>query len=449
MRDDNFLIENNARRIWHPMAHPGDMQAHPPRIIMKGEGIHVTDIEGRSVLDAVGGLWNVTLGYSCDPIKQAIVNQLDELPYYSGFRGVSTGPAIELAYELTEWFKPEGMVRTFFTSGGSDSVETALRLARQYWKIKGERDRTKFLALKKGYHGTHFGGASVNGNANFRRNYEPLLPGVHHIPAPWTYRNPFNESDPAKLAQLCINALVDEIEFQGADTIAAFIMEPVLGAGGVIVPHQSFMGLVREICDRYGILLISDEVVTGFGRTGAWSGARLWNVKPDMMTIAKAVTSGYFPLGATMIGDKIAEVFETDDTSFGSIGHGYTYSGHPVGCAAGIAALAETRRLQVDAKAAATGVVLNEALGKLKNEHEIVGDVRGRGLMAALELVADRGTKEALDKKRVGRIADAIYDAGVMVRVSGSNIILSPPLIITADDARSIADAIDQGLTAT
>ncbi len=311
MRDDNFLIENNARRIWHPMAHPRDMQAHPPRIIMKGEGIHVTDIEGRSVLDAVGGLWNVTLGYSCDPIKQAIINQLAELPYYSGFRGVSTGPAIELAYELTEWFKPEGMVRTFFTSGGSDSVETALRLARQYWKIKGERDRTKFIALKKGYHGTHFGGASVNGNANFRRNYEPLLPGVHHIPAPWTYRNPFNESDPAKLAQLCINALVDEIEFQGADTIAAFIMEPVLGAGGVIVPHQSFMGLVREICDRYGILLISDEVVTGFGRTGAWSGARLWNVKPDMMTIAKAVTSGYFPLGATMIGDKIAEVFES------------------------------------------------------------------------------------------------------------------------------------------
>jgi putrescine---pyruvate transaminase len=448
MRDDNFLIENNARRIWHPMAHPKDMLAHPPRIIMKGEGIHVTDIEGKSVLDAVGGLWNVTLGYSCDPIKKAIADQLAEMPYYSGFRGVSTGPAIELAYELTEWFKPEGMVRTFFTSGGSDSVETALRLARQYWKIKGERDRTKFMALKKGYHGTHFGGASVNGNANFRRNYEPLLPGVHHIPAPWTYRNPFNESDPAKLAQLCIAALVDEIEFQGADTIAAFIMEPVLGAGGVIVPDQSFMASVREVCDRYGILLISDEVVTGFGRTGAWSGARLWNVRPDMMTIAKAVTSGYFPLGATMIGEKIAEAFESDETSFGSIGHGYTYSGHPVGCAAGIAALTEARRLQVDTKAKAAGTVLNEALGQLKDKHEIVGDVRGQGLMAALELVGDRNTKKPLDKKLVGKIADAIYDAGVMVRVSGSNIILSPPLIITPDDARSIAHTIHQGLAA-
>lgn len=446
MREINFLVENNARRIWHPMAHPKDMQDHPPRIIMKGEGVHVTDIEGNTVLDAVGGLWNVTLGYSCDPIKKAIADQLRELPYYSGFRGVSTGPAIELAYELTEWFKPEGMVRAFFTSGGSDSIETALRLARQYWKIKGQRDRTKFLALKKGYHGTHFGGASVNGNANFRRNYEPLLPGVYHIPAPWAYRNPFNETDPARLAQLCANALVDEIEFQGADTIAAMIMEPVLGAGGVIVPHDSFMGLVREICDRYGILLISDEVITGFGRTGAWSGARLWKVKPDMMTIAKAVTAGYFPLGATMIGDKMAEAFESDETSFGAIGHGYTYSGHPVGCAAGIAALAETKRLKLDANAAAVGLVLNDAIAGLKQKHDLVGDVRGVGLMSALELVADRGSKKPLDKESVGKIAATIYDAGVMVRVSGSNIILSPPLIITADDASMIAQAIDKGL---
>jgi adenosylmethionine-8-amino-7-oxononanoate aminotransferase len=310
----------------------------------------------------------------------------------------------------------------------------------------GQRDRTKFLALKKGYHGTHFGGASVNGNANFRRNYEPLLPGVYHIPSPSTYRNPFNETDPARLAQLCINALVDEIEFQGPDTIAAMIMEPVLGAGGVIVPHESFMGLVREICDRYGILLISDEVITGFGRTGAWSGARLWKVKPDMMTIAKAVTAGYFPLGATMIGDKMAEAFESDETSFGAIGHGYTYSGHPVGCAAGIAALAETKRLKLDANAAAVGRVLNDALAGLKQKHDIVGDVRGVGLMSALELVTDRGSKKPLDKKSVGKIADTIYDAGVMVRVSGSNLILSPPLIITADDARTVAQAIDKGL---
>ena len=448
MRDTNFLAENNARQIWHPMAHPAEMRSHPPRVIMKGEGAHVTDLEGRTVLDAVGGLWNVNLGYSCDPIKQAIAAQLDALPYYSGFRGTSTGPSIELAWELTQFFAPEGMARAFFTSGGSDSVETALRLARQYWKIRGQGDRTKFLSLKKGYHGTHFGGASVNGNANFRRNYEPLMPGVFHIPAPYAYRNPFDETDPAKLAALCARALEDEIAFQGGDTIAAFIMEPVLGAGGVIVPHESFMPRVREICDRHEILLIADEVVTGFGRTGAWSGSRLTGVKPDMMTVAKAITSGYFPLGATMIGERVAEVFEADKTAFGSIGHGYTYSGHPVGCAAGIAALAETRRLKVHDNAAARGLELAEVLEGLKRRHAVVGDIRYQGLMAALELVSDRDSKKAADKGVMKRVSDTAYDAGVMLRVSGSNIILSPPLVLTSAQVQTIAEALDAGLAA-
>ncbi|MBE0694206.1 MAG: aminotransferase class III-fold pyridoxal phosphate-dependent enzyme, partial [Aquamicrobium sp.] len=418
------------------------------RVIMKGEGACVTDLEGRTVLDAVGGLWNVNLGYSCDPIKQAIAAQLDALPYYSGFRGTSTGPSIELAWELAQFFAPEGMARAFFTSGGSDSVETALRLARQYWKIRGQGDRTKFLSLKKGYHGTHFGGASVNGNANFRRNYEPLMPGVFHIPAPYAYRNPFDETDPAKLAALCARALEDEIAFQGGDTIAAFIMEPVLGAGGVIVPHESFMPRVREICDRHEILLIADEVVTGFGRTGAWSGSRLTGVKPDMMTIAKAITSGYFPLGATMIGERVAEVFEADKTAFGSIGHGYTYSGHPVGCAAGIAALAETRRLKVHDNAAARGLELAEVLEGLKRRHAVVGDIRYQGLMAALELVSDRDSKKAADKGVMKRVSDTAYDAGVMLRVSGSNIILSPPLVLTSAQVQTIAEALDAGLAA-
>lgn len=448
MRDINFLSENNAKPIWHPMAHPAEMRSNPPKVIMKSEGAHVTDIAGRTVLDAVGGLWNVNLGYSSDPIKKAIADQLTALPYYSGFRGTSTGPSIELAYELTQWFEPEGMVRAFFTSGGSDSVETALRLSRQYWKIRGQADRTKFLALKKGYHGTHFGGASVNGNANFRRNYEPLMPGVFHMPAPWIYRNPYDETDPVKLAHLCARAIEEEIAFQGGDTIAAFIMEPVLGAGGVIVPPEIFMPLVRAICDRHDILLIADEVVTAFGRTGAWSGSRLWGVKPDFMTIAKAITSGYFPLGATLISQKVADVFEADKTSFGAIGHGYTYSGHPVGCAAGIAALAETKRLKLNENAAARGIELARALEDLKDRHALVGDVRSKGLMAGIELVSDRATKKPADKKTMGKVADAAYEAGVMLRVSGNMIILSPPLIITGKDVAKIAEGLDAGLKA-
>lgn len=448
MRDRNFLMENNGKPIWHPMAHPAEMRANPPKVIVKGEGVAVTDLDGRTVIDAVGGLWNVNLGYSADPVKQAIRDQLDALPYYSAFRGTSSEPAIELAYELTQWFAPEGMVRAFFTSGGSDSVETAMMLARQYWKLKGAGDRTKFIALKKGYHGTHFGGASLTGSINFRRAYEPLLSGVFHIPAPFAYRNPFDETDPARLARLCAKALEDEVAFQGPDTIAAFIMEPVLGAGGIIVPPPTFMRQVRDICDRHGILLIADEVVTAFGRTGEWSGSRLWGVKPDMMTIAKAITSGYFPLGATLVNERIAEAFETDKSGLGSIGHGYTYSGHPVGCAAGVAALAETRRLAVNENAAARGAELGRALEMLKTKHALVGDVRYQGLMAGLEVVSDREKKTPADKKTMAAIADGAYDAGVMLRVSGNNIILSPPLIVTAAHIARIAEALDAGLAA-
>jgi adenosylmethionine-8-amino-7-oxononanoate aminotransferase len=324
MKDSNFLRENNARHLWHPMAHPADSLANPPKIVVAGRGARITDVDGRETLDAVGGLWNVNLGFSCEPVKRAIAAQLDRLPYYSIFRGTTNDAAIELSFALREFFAPEGMARAFFTSGGSDGVEVALRLARQFHKLRGEAGRVKFLSLKKGYHGTHFGGASVNGNANFRTAYEPMLPGCFHIPAPHPYRNPFGESDPARLAALCAAALEDEIAFQGAGTVAAFIMEPILGAGGVIVPHESFMPRVREICERHGILLIADEVITGFGRTGAWSGSRLWGVRPDMMVTAKAITNGFFPFGAVMVSEAVAEAFESDRSALGAIGSGYT-----------------------------------------------------------------------------------------------------------------------------
>lgn len=448
MRETNFIIENNARHLWHPMAHPAEMQAHPPRIINSGEGVEIVDIQGKKVLDAVGGLWNVNLGYSCEPVKKAIRDQLDDLPYYSTFRGTTNSPLIELSYELAEWFRPDGLSRSFFTSGGSDSVETCLRLARQYHKVNGQPERAKFVALKKGYHGTHFGGASVNGNQNFRRNYEPLLPGVIHLPAPFPYRNPFNISDGAEIAAAIGRLFEDEIAFQGADTIAALIVEPVLGAGGVIVPHETFLPLMREICDRHGILLIADEVITAFGRTGAWTGSRLWGVKPDMMSTAKAITNGYFPFGAVMISDKVAGAFESNKNSVGNIGHGYTYSGHPVGAAAALATLKETKRLDVAANAAARGEELLAGLKALQNKHELVGDVRGKGLMCALELVSDRAKKNAASKDIVQKVHDAAYDAGVMVRTSGANVILSPPLIVTAGDVQTILTALDAGLAA-
>ena len=447
MKDANFLKAHNARSLWHPMTAPSDSLKTPPAIITRAQGTRIRDIDGHEVVDAVGGLWNVNLGYSCQPVKDAIAAQLDALPYYSIFRGTSNDKVIELAEELRTVFEPDGLTRAFFTSGGSDSVETALRLARQYHKIKGEPGRTKYLSLKKGYHGTHMGGASVNGNANFRTAYEPLLPGCFHIPAPYTYRNPFNEADPARLAQLCLQALEDEIAFQGAQTIAAFIMEPILGAGGVIPPHPTFMPGVGAICRKHGILLIADEVITAFGRTGAWTGSRLWGVRPDFSCTAKAITNGYFPFGAVMIAESVAQVFESDDTGKAAIGHGYTYSGHPVGAAAAIACLAETKRLNVPVNAAARGQQLMDGITALKARYPVIGDVRGgHGLMLAIELAGPN--KAAPPKSQPGQVQAKAYEAGAMVRVSGPNIILSPPLVITPDDAITILAALDAGFAA-
>jgi len=275
------------------------------------------------------------------------------------------------------------------------------------------------------------------------------MAGCFQIPAPYTYRNPFNEPDPAKLSQLCLAALEDEIAFQGPSTIAAFIMEPVLGAGGVIVPHKSFMPGVRSICDKHGILLIADEVITGYGRTGSWSGSRHWGVKPDFSCTAKAITNGYFPFGAVMITDAVADVFENDDTGKAAIGSGYTYSGHPVGAAAAIACLKETERLKVNENASARGNQMMAGLIELGKKHNVVGDVRGgEGLMNALELVSDRETKTPLDPQTIARIHSTVYESGVMVRVSGPNLILSPPLVLDADDVDQILSALDAGFSA-
>lgn len=446
MKDSNYLKERNAKSIWHPMAHPADSINNPPTIVTEAEGTRISDVDGHQVVDAVGGLWNVNLGYSCEPVKTAIANQLDRLPYYSIFRGTSNDCVIELGDMLQDFFAPDGLTRAFYTSGGSDSVETALRLARQYHKIKGDAARTKYLSLKKGYHGTHFGGASVNGNANFRTAYEPLMPGCFHIPAPYTYRNPFNETDPERLAQLCLQALEDEIAFQGANTIAALIMEPILGAGGVIPPHESFMPGVRKICDQHGILLIADEVITAFGRTGSWTGSRHWGVKPDFMCTAKAITNGYFPFGAVMIADRVVEMFEGDTEGKAAIGHGYTYSGHPVGAAAAIACVTETLRLNVKDNAAARGQQLFEGLQKLYDDFDVIGDVRGgHGLMCALELVSERATKKPIDKATPVKLQKAAYESGAMIRVSGPNVILSPPLVLTTEDVDTILAALRTG----
>ena len=431
------------------MAHPAAMKKSKPDIVARGEGCWIWDVDGHKMLDGVGGLWASNLGHSAMAVRDAIVAQLDELPFYNTFRGTSHPRAIELSAQLVKMMEPDGVASVMFSSGGSDAVETALKLARQYHKLRGEKDRFKFISLRQGYHGVHFGGMSVNGNTNFRRAYEPLLPGCFHIDTPWLYRNPYSQ-DPLELGEICAELLEREIVFQGPDTVAAFIAEPVQGAGGVIVPPANYWPLVRKICDKYGVLLIADEVVTGFGRTGHLFGTRLWGVNADLWCLAKGISSGYVPLGATAISSKVAQVFNDDKSGQAAVGHGYTYSAHPVAAAAALATLAQIQALDVPGNAGRVGAVMQERLRKLEKSCSFVGNVRGVGLMLGIEMVDDKATRTPMPRSSdiPARVAKEAYQRGLMVRISGPNLILSPPLVISLDEVNHLCDVLEASFAA-
>jgi adenosylmethionine-8-amino-7-oxononanoate aminotransferase len=437
------LKAENARHLLHPMTHPGTVREAPPDIIVRGDGSWIWDVDGHRLIDGVGGLWCANLGFGRREIRDAIVAQLDELPFYNTFRGANHPRAIELSQRLVNVMEPDGVGAVHFSSGGSDAVDSALKLARQYWKVLGQRDRTKFISLRQGYHGVHFGGASVNGNTPFRRAYEPLLPGCFHVDTPWLYRNPYTQ-DPEQLGKICAELLEREIVFQSPDTVAAFIAEPVQGAGGVIVPPPNYWPLVREICDRHGVLLIADEVVTGFGRTGHMFGTRLWGVKADLWCLAKGISSGYVPLGATAVSARVMQAFKGADPVLGTINHGYTYGAHPVAAAAALATLDIIESEDIPARAAREGRYFLERLHAMKR-FRIVGDVRGVGLMAGIELVADQRTRAPFPRgaPELTRVHREAYKRGAMVRLSGANIILSPALTIERAQLDLLCDALE------
>jgi len=433
------IRDANARHMFHPMADPKAVQANPPLIVERADGVHVWDVDGKRYLDTVASLWNVNVGHNRPELKQAIVEQLDKLAYYSTFVNTSNPPAIELSARLVEMFAPEKMRKVLFSAGGSDAVETALKLSRQYWKLEGKAERTKFISLKWGYHGVHIGGASINGNPVFRTAYEPLLPGCFQVETPYLYRNPWGETDPAKLAALCAAELERAIQYQGPDTVAAFVAEPVQGAGGVIVPHESYWPAVRRICDKYGVLLVSDEIVTGFGRIGALCGARAWGVVPDIMAMAKGINSGYVPLGATVVNERIATAFDKPGLP-AALMHGYTYSGHALACAAANANLEIVERENLPARAVEVGGHLLERLQEFLR-YPNVGDVRGKGLMAAIELVTEKASKEMLAAPApfVQTLTAVARREGAIIRVQGNRLILSPPLVFSKADVDETA----------
>ena len=437
--------EANARHMLHPMIDPKVVRQNPPLIIERGEGVHVWDIDGKRYLDTVASLWNVNVGHNRREIIDAITAQLGRLAYYSTFQNTSNPPAIELSARLARMFAPEKMRKVLFSSGGSDAVETALKLARQYWKLEGQGERTKFLSLKLGYHGVHFGGASINGNPLFRSAYEPLMPGCFQIESPYLYRNPWNETDPERLAALCLDELDRAIQYQGPQTIAAFVAEPVQGAGGVIVPPASYWPGVRRVLDKYGILLISDEIVTGFGRIGAACGARAWGVAPDIMAIAKGLGGGYLPLGAAVYQQSILETLIKHD---GGPLTGHTFTAHTAACAAGVAVQRIVQRDGLVARVASEGEVLKSLLRGALRGIEAVGDIRGRGFFVGVEFVADRATRAPFDpalmlSARIGKhgVRRGLMCYPVSGNVDGSRgdaVILAPPYITTREQLQEI-----------
>ena len=428
----NSAVEGKSYRFWHPMAHPNDWVGKEPLRIVKGDGLFVWDDKGRKMLDGFAGLWCVNVGHNRPEVKAAINKQMDELAYYQLFDGVSHPAAEQLANKIIQMTQPEGMSRVLFGMGGSDGVETALKVARQYWVLKGEPKRTRFISLKNAYHGVHIGGTSVSGLPVYRLNYGPMLDGCSQIESPWLYRNPWNCEDPVELGKLVAAQLERDILYYGPDTVAAFIAEPVQGAGGVIVPPANFWPLVREICDKYGVLLIADEVVTGFGRSGSMFGSRGRGVKPDIMVFAKALTAGYVPLSATVLNQRIEDAYLDNHDHRGLLMTGYTYGGHPLGCAAGLAVLDIVEKENLPANAAHMGEYLLSQLQTFESLFSSVGNVRGKGLMVAIDLVDDKQARTSIapDNHLAFRVAAATREAGAVVRPVGPKLVLAPPLVI-------------------
>ena len=406
-----------------------------PRLLTRASGMHYWDDKGRQILDGVAGLWCVNAGHARPRIVQAIQEQAGEMDFAPPFQ-MAHPKAFELAHRVAQ-LAPEGMGKVFFTNSGSEAVETALKMAIAYHRARGEGTRTRLIGRERGYHGVNFGGISVGGIVANRKMFGTLLAGVDHIrhthdPA----RNAFSRGLPPHGAELA-DDLERLVALHDASTIAAVIVEPVAGSTGVLLPPQGYLKRLREICDRHGILLIFDEVITGFGRTGKPFGAQTFGVTPDMMTVAKGITNGCVPMGAVICRDAIHDVFMQGPEHLIEFFHGYTYSAHPLACAAGLATLDTYAEEGLLTRAASLEQTFADAVHSLRGEPHVI-DVRNIGLVGGVELAPMPGapTRRAFD------VFLDCYDKGVMVRTTGDIIAMSPPLIIEPAQIEQLVETI-------
>ena len=442
------LDQAHRLSLWTPYLQMETVRENGPLIFDRAEGVYLYDASGRKYLDAHASLWLVNVGYGRRELIEAVHEQMKKMAYFSMFLGYSNQPAIELGERLKALTEPEGMGKVFYSDSGSEAVETALKMVRQYWRNLGKEGKYKVIGRRNGYHGVTFGALSASGMTANRRMFEPLLPGFRHIPEPNCYRNDFGEGlSEEEISEAASDALRASIEFEGPDSVAAFIAEPVMGAAGVIIPPRTYLKKCREICTAYNVLFIADEVITGFGRTGTWFGSRTYGFQPDIMCFAEGLTSGYVPMGATMCTDEIYQAFLGAPGDGKDFRHGNTYSGHAAAAAAALANLAIVEDEDLPGNAAKVGAHLLNRLEKLE-KHPIVGEVRGVGLLARVELVRDKATKRPFAKPgEVGeRLRTRVEELGVIFRNVGDVLTISPPLILTPEQADVIVDVFDQAI---
>jgi len=416
------------------------------RIITRAEGVYIYDSDGNKILDGMAGLWCVNMGYNRQELIDAAAAQMQELPYYNSFFQCTHPPAIELSELLSE-LSPGNFNQVFFTGSGSEANDTQVRLIRRYWDLMGQPEKMTIIARKNAYHGSTVAAASLGGMSAMHEQLVLPVPGIVHIEQPYSFELGADLSPEAFGLQQA-RLLEEKILEIGPDKVAAFIGEPVQGAGGVIIPPESYWPEIQRICDEYGILLVADEVITAFGRLGEWFGSTHFGIRPDLISIAKGVTSGYLPLGGALVSDRVADVIIAKG---GEFAHGYTYSGHPATCAV---ALANLRLMQAE------GIVervkdraapyFNQRWSGLA-DHPLVGEARSLGLVGAIEIVKDKASRERFHKDLAAgtRCRDFCVSNGVVMRAVGDTMIVSPPLIVEPEHIDELVEKAWQSLDLT
>ena len=423
----------------HPFTDHKKLGRRGARIITRAEGIYLWDSDGNRILDGMSGLWCVNIGYGREELAEAAHRQMLQLPFYNSFFQTSHPPAIELSRQLAD-ISPPGFRRVFFTGSGSEANDTVVRMVRRYWALMGEPERDVIISRVNAYHGSTMAGASLGGMKPMHAQGGLPIPGIEHVAQPYWYDDG-GDLDPDAFGRVAADALEARIDELGADRVAAFIAEPIQGAGGVIIPPDTYWPAVSDICRRHDILLVADEVICGFGRTGRWFGSDYYGLSPDLMPIAKGLSSGYLPIGGVLVGDRVGDVLVGEG---GEFQHGFTYSGHPAACAVASENIRILQRERIVETVADETAPHLAARWRELADHPLVGEARSLGFLAAVELVRDKAGRRRYEPVgRAGELCrDLCFANGLVMRAVRDTMIVAPPLVCTREQVDELVELV-------